>query len=145
MDSQARSKLMSRIRGRDTQPELQLRRMLHALGFRFRLCQRGLPGSPDIVLKKWNAVIFVHGCFWHRHANCKHAAMPKSRPEFWVAKFEANLTRDQAVQNALVALGWRIGVVWECGLKADAERVTATLADWITSPTSTRIEIGQPP
>lgn len=143
MDSQTRSKVMSRIRGRDTKPELILRRSLHARGFRFRLCQRVLPGSPDIVLRKWNTVIFVHGCFWHRHPSCRYAATPKSRPEFWLSKFEANVVRDQATQSALRDEGWRVAVVWECALKMDAERAATKLINWLTAdPGCDRIEIG---
>lgn len=136
MDSQTRSKVMSRIRGRDTKPELLLRRSLHARGFRFRLCQSGLPGSPDIVLRKWNAVIFVHGCFWHRHSDCRYAATPKSRPEFWLSKFETNVARDRAAQLALRREGWRVAVVWECALKVDAERAATELIGWLTTEPS---------
>lgn len=145
MDSQNRSKVMSRIRGRDTKPELLLRRSLHARGFRFRLCQRDLPGSPDIVLRKWNAVVFVHGCFWHRHSNCRYAATPRSRPEFWHAKFDANVARDIANQLALRGKGWRVAVVWECALKVDAARAATTLIDWLTAnPGSDWIELASP-
>ncbi|AZL58946.1 DNA mismatch endonuclease Vsr [Tabrizicola piscis] len=142
MDSQTRSKVMSRIRSRDTKPELLLRRSLHARGFRFRLCQRDLPGSPDIVLRKWNAVIFVHGCFWHRHSYCRYAATPKSRSEFWLSKFDANVARDRATQLTLRNEGWRVAVVWECALKVDAAGAAATLIDWLTAePALDRIEI----
>lgn len=117
VDPQVRSRMMGAIKGKDTKPEIQLRQYLHAQGFRYRLHRRGLPGSPDLVLKRHSLVIFVHGCFWHRHGKCFYAASPKTRPEFWQQKFEANMARDARVQNELRQLGWRVLVVWECGLK----------------------------
>src|SRR5262245_3613248 len=109
-----RSAMMARIGSRNTKPELLVRRALHQLGFRFRLHRRDLPGKPDIVLTRHNLVILVHGCFWHRHPECRFAYMPKSRVEFWRAKFDRNVARDQQVQSALADLGWRVCVVWEC-------------------------------
>ena len=109
-----RSWNMSRIRSKDTSPEKTVRSLLHRLGYRFRLHRRDLPGKPDIVLPKHSTVIFVHGCFWHRHEGCKYAYTPKSRIEFWNAKFQTNAQRDVAVQDQLRALGWRIIIVWEC-------------------------------
>ena len=109
-----RSERMARIRSKDTSPELAVRRALHAAGFRFRLDDRRLPGRPDIVLRKHKAVIFVHGCFWHRHAGCKVASTPKSKTEFWQGKFDRNVERDVRVGQELAALGWRVFVVWEC-------------------------------
>ena len=111
VDSQTRSRMMSGIRGKNTKPELALRRSLHALGFRYRLHAKGIPGKPDIVMPKYRTVIFVHGCFWHRHASCRYATVPATRPEFWVDKFDANVVRDAAVQSALREAGWRVGVV----------------------------------
>ena len=105
---------MSRIRGKDTTPELAVRSALHRLGYRFRLHRRDLPGRPDIVLPKYGTVIFVHGCFWHRHARCKYAYTPKSRVEFWHHKFQQNVERDRRVQRELRRLGWKVIVVWEC-------------------------------
>ena len=96
VDSQTRSRMMSGIRGKNTKPELALRRSLHALGFRYRLHAKGIPGKPDIVMPKYRAVIFVHGCFWHRHAGCRYATVPATRPEFWATKFDANVVRDVA-------------------------------------------------
>ncbi len=119
VDSQTRSRMMSGIRGKNTKPELALRRSLHALGFRYRLHAKGIPGKPDIVLPKYRAVIFVHGCFWHRHAGCRYATVPATRPEFWAAKFEANVARDAAVQSALRETGWRVATVWECALRTE--------------------------
>ena len=105
---------MSRIRGRDTGPELSVRSLLHRMGFRFRVHRRDLPGTPDIVLPKYRTVVFVHGCFWHRHAGCKYAYTPKSRVDFWLRKFEENVARDRKARRQLKAVGWQVIVVWEC-------------------------------
>lgn len=107
---------MSRIRGKDTKPELLLRRGLHALGFRFRLHRRDLPGRPDLVFPSRRAVIFVHGCFWHGHG-CPMCKMPATRPEFWRAKIAGNRSRDQKAVATLKAAGWRVLIVWECALR----------------------------
>ncbi len=112
-----RSWNMSRIRGRDTKPELLVRSLLHRLGYRFRLHRRHLPGTPDIVLPKYRTVIFVHGCFWHRHPGCRYAYTPKSRVEFWKTKFAANVDRDARTRRALEQAGWQVLVVWECELR----------------------------
>lgn len=109
-----RSEIMRRIRGRDTQPELKVRRGLHRMGFRYRLHRKDLPGKPDIVLTRHRAVVFVHGCFWHRHDGCRMATTPASNVEFWKRKFAANVERDQRNRQALVAAGWRVLIVWEC-------------------------------
>ena len=105
---------MSGIRGRDTKPELAVRRHLHASGLRYRLHVRDLPGRPDIVLPRHRIVVFVHGCFWHRHRGCRFAYTPKSRAEFWLPKLEGNAQRDARDQHRLRELGWRTEVVWEC-------------------------------
>ncbi|MCW5749621.1 MAG: DNA mismatch endonuclease Vsr [Alphaproteobacteria bacterium] len=112
---QERSALMSRIRGINTNPELIVRRALHALGYRFRLHARDLPGRPDLVLRSRGMVIFVHGCFWHRH-DCGRAYMPKTRREFWQRKFASNVERDRRTREELEAGGWEVIVVWECQL-----------------------------
>jgi len=114
-----RSERMSRVRARDTKPELVVRRLVHALGYRFRLHRRDMPGSPDIVLPRFRSVILVHGCFWHRHddPDCRLARMPKSRIEFWGPKLASNQARDERVRRALEALGWRVLVIWECEVK----------------------------
>jgi len=112
-----RSKVMARVSGKDTKPEMKLRRLLHGIGFRYRLHRKDLPGKPDLVLAKYKAVIFVHGCFWHRHSGCKHATTPSSNVEYWARKFERNVERDQRVQQELRELGWRVTVVWACELK----------------------------
>lgn len=109
-----RSERMSRIRGRDTKPEILLRRELHSLGLRYRLHDKRLAGSPDIVFPRFSAVVFVHGCFWHRHTGCKVANTPKSNLAFWSAKFDSNVARDQRNTAALTDAGWRVFVVWEC-------------------------------
>ena len=124
-----RSWNMSRIRGRNTGPELRLRSLLHRAGFRFRLHAKQLPGSPDVVLPKYRTAIFVHGCFWHRHPGCRNATMPSTRREFWQEKFDANVSRDARNQAALEAAGWTVLTIWECELKADAEGVVRSLAD----------------
>lgn len=110
---------MAGIRGKNTQPELSVRRYLHGKGLRFKLCDQGLPGKPDIVLPKWRAVVFVHGCFWHRHAECKYAATPKSNSAFWISKLEANRNRDAKNQAKLRDLGWRVFVLWECQISEE--------------------------
>ncbi len=106
---------MAGIRGRDTQPELAVRRFLHARGFRYRLHDRRLPGRPDIVLPRYRVALFVHGCFWHRHAGCRLAATPSTNAAFWLAKLEGNVSRDARVHQELRQLSWRAVVVWECG------------------------------
>src|SRR5690606_3727417 len=116
VDQATRSRMMSGIRGRDTKPEIAVRRYLHAAGLRFRLSPRNLPGRPDIVLPKHNAVVFVHGCFWHRHLGCKYTTNPATRPAFWKRKFAENVARDQRVQLQLKEAGWRVFVVWDCEL-----------------------------
>lgn len=105
---------MSRIRSRDTAPERLVRSALHRAGYRFRLHRKDLPGRPDIVLPKHRTVVFVHGCFWHRHVGCQYAYVPKSRHHFWNAKFRGNLERDRRHVQALRRLGWRVVTVWEC-------------------------------
>ena len=114
-----RSWNMSRIRGKNTKPELILRSLLHRAGYRFRLHAPDLPGKPDIVLPKYRTIIFVHGCFWHRHEGCANATMPKSRTEFWEEKFRRTVERDEMKQRQLEELGWKVVTVWECDLISD--------------------------
>lgn len=121
-----RSEVMSRIKSRDTQPERAVRSMLHKLGYRFRLHRADLPGRPDLVLSRYRTVIFVHGCFWHRHKGCRLAYTPKSRVSFWQSKFSLNVVRDRRVRSRLVKLGWRVITVWECELRS-AERLSGRL------------------
>lgn len=134
---------MSRIRAQNTSPELLVRSMLHRSGYRFRLHRRDLPGSPDIVLPKHNVVVFVHGCFWHRHARCRFAAMPKSRPEFWKQKFRANVRRDHRAAARLKRLGWRVIVIWECETRDS--RSLAKLITRVRSAAHKRRTIADPP
>lgn len=109
-----RSANMSRIRGRDTKPELIVRSTTHRMGYRFRLHHKALPGKPDLVFPKYRKVIFVHGCFWHRHPQCSNAVMPRSNTNFWSKKLLGNVERDQRHHSELKALGWDVLVVWEC-------------------------------
>ncbi len=107
---------MSKIRSKDTKPERVVRSALHKLGFRFRIHKKDLPGKPDIVLSKYQTVIFVHGCFWHYHQDCREGRIPSTNSHFWKEKLEKNVAKDQRHQLALKALGWRVIVVWECEL-----------------------------
>ncbi|PQZ47253.1 very short patch repair endonuclease [Ochrobactrum sp. MYb15] len=133
VNQQTRSRMMAGIKGKNTKPELLLRRALHARGFRFRIHSSKVPGRPDIVLPKHRAVIFVHGCFWHRHEGCRYATSPKTRHEFWQAKFEANIARDTAVRTALLNDAWRVATVWECAVRKSTDiAVTVDLiAAWL--------------
>jgi DNA mismatch endonuclease (patch repair protein) len=134
VDAATRSRMMSGIRAKDTRPEMLLRRGLHARGLRFRLHDRRLPGTPDLVFPGRRAVIFVHGCYWHGHG-CHLFRLPSTRREFWKAKIEGNVARDIAAENALVAGGWRVLKVWECALKGrerlPIESVLDRAANWI--------------
>ncbi|MGB5133824.1 MAG: DNA mismatch endonuclease Vsr [Prochlorococcaceae cyanobacterium] len=112
-----RSRNMAAIRGRDTGPERQVRRLLHRMGFRFRLHRRDLPGTPDIVMPRFRTVILVHGCFWHRHPGCRFSTTPRTRSEFWQEKFRRNVERDHRQRTEIEALGWSVIVVWECELR----------------------------
>ena len=112
--SEQRSRNMSAIKSKNTKPEIAVRKLLHSMGYRFRLHRKDLPGSPDIVLPKYKTVIFVHGCFWHRHENCKYASTPKTRKEFWENKFKANVKRDLEIQEKIKNIGWKYVVIWEC-------------------------------
>jgi DNA mismatch endonuclease (patch repair protein) len=111
-----RSRIMARVKGRDTKPERIVRRLLHALGYRFRLHRKDLPGKPDIVLPKHKKVVYVHGCFWHGHS-CPRAARPTSNVEFWNKKIDGNIARDAAAQQDLLKLGWQYLVVWQCDIR----------------------------
>lgn len=123
-----RSEVMSLIKNRNTKPELAVRSLLHRMGYRFRLHQADLPGKPDIVLSRYKTVIFVHGCFWHRHKDCRFAYTPKTRTDFWLMKLESNALRDQLVKADLERLGWLVITIWECEL-----RTTDLLADRLES------------
>jgi DNA mismatch endonuclease (patch repair protein) len=130
-----RSEVMSAIRGKDTGPERTVRSIVHGLGYRYRLNVRDLPGSPDLVLPRLDTVIFVHGCFWHRHSGCRYATIPATRKRFWQDKFDANTARDRRVTGRLRRLGWSVLTVWECQLKrpeAVVDRLERLL--WERSP-----------
>jgi len=120
-----RSEIMSRVRGRDTKPELLVRSMLHRMGYRFTIHgpkNKFLPGRPDIALPKYRTVIFVHGCFWHAHAGCPDHRLPKSRTEFWTTKIHENRERDRRNELALIGLGWKVITIWTCELKSVSGR-----------------------
>lgn len=137
---------MSGIRSKDTRPEMIVRRGLHAAGFRFRLHNRSIPGTPDMVFPKWKAVIFVHGCFWHGH-NCHMFKWPSTRREFWELKITRNQKNDFVNTNKLLVEGWRLGIVWECALRGKKRMPTGevilALGKWLTSE-APFIELGSP-
>lgn len=135
LDEVTRSALMARIRGKDTKPEMIVRRLAHGLGYRYGLHRKGLPGSPDLVFPSRRKVVFVHGCFWHRHPGCRKASTPGTRREFWEAKFERNVERDIRKEIQLMAAGWEVLVIWECETR-DVERLAATLRNFLGPPGS---------
>lgn len=135
VDKKTRSRIMASVGQRDTGPEMRLRCALHRVGLRYRLHDKRLPGSPDLVFPRFRAVIFVHGCFWHVHDGCKFSTKPSSRKEFWIEKFEANKKRDKRNYDALIAGGWRVLVVWGCAIKATKrdglEKLSSALTRWL--------------
>jgi DNA mismatch endonuclease (patch repair protein) len=134
VDKITRSRMMAGIRGKDTKPELGLRRELHRLGLRYRLHVSGLPGRPDIVLPKHHAAIEVHGCFWHRHEDCLFCTTPASNMGFWRSKFSDTVKRDKQNLEALRKLGWKVAIVWECSIKDQgAEAIARKIAAWLQS------------
>ncbi|MDT6964290.1 DNA mismatch endonuclease Vsr [Cupriavidus sp. SZY C1] len=128
VSAEIRSRMMAGIRGKNTRPEMRLRRFLHKAGFRYRLHDRSLPGTPDVVLPRYRTAILIHGCFWHRHANCRFATTPATNAEFWKRKFSCNVERDSLAVEKLLSEGWRVIVVWECGLKSAAAEQSL---DWL--------------
>lgn len=133
VDNATRSRMMAGIKDRNTKPEILIRQRLHSLGLRFRLHVNDLPGKPDIVLPRYRAVIFVHGCFWHGH-DCRLFRWPTTREEFWRKKINRNRKKDQESLETLLAGGWRVGIVWECALRGanrNVDRLIQELADWI--------------
>src|SRR5690554_1000223 len=124
VDCATRSRMMRAIKGRDTCSEIILRKYLHSHGYRFRLHRKDLPGSPDLVLPRYNLAIFVHGCFWHRHDGCFYTTTPSTRTSFWETKFDTNVHRDQQACIKLQQLGWRVLVIWECGFKHCREQLS---------------------
>jgi DNA mismatch endonuclease (patch repair protein) len=130
---EARSYNMSRIRGKDTQPELIVRKLLFSKGFRYRLHDKKLPGTPDIILPKYKTAIFVNGCFWHGHASCRYAAIPKTRTEWWQAKIKKNQDNDRTAQIRLKNEGWNVIVIWGCELKTKTRTETLEkITGWVT-------------
>ena len=127
LSAERRSWNMSRIGSRNTAPEIRMRSLLHRAGFRFRLHAPGLPGKPDIVLRRYKAVVFVQGCFWHRHGGCRKATTPSTRPDFWQSKFNATIERDRRKTSELNAMGWRVLTVWECELEKNPDQVIETV------------------
>lgn len=123
--------MMAGIRSANTRPELALRRGLHAAGFRFRLQARELAGRPDLLLPRYKAAVFVHGCFWHRHIGCHWCTTPATRPDFWADKFAANVARDRRTVRLLHENGWRVGIVWECALKVEREATVKAVSNWL--------------
>ncbi len=128
--SQERSRIMSRVKGRDTKPEKVVRSLLHAMGYRFRLHRKDLPGKPDIVLPKHRKAIFVHGCFWHGHVGCRRAARPESNIDFWNKKIDGNMSRDKTAQVELKKSGWDFLVIWQCEMK-DTEKLRQNLEHFL--------------
>lgn len=136
VSSATRSRMMSGIRNKNTKPEMIIRSALHREGFRFRLHRKDLPGHPDLVLPRYNAIVFVHGCFWHGH-NCHLFRLPSARQEFWEEKIGENRTRDQRQHTALLEAGWRVATLWECALKGRTRvplpEVVTTCSFWLKS------------
>ncbi|MCA5965926.1 MULTISPECIES: very short patch repair endonuclease [Pseudomonas] len=136
VDVATRSQMMSGIRGKNTSPELLIRKALHARGFRFRIHAAHLPGKPDLLFPKYKAAVFIHGCFWHGHA-CRYFKIPKTRPEFWMEKIGKNQARDSDQERSLNSQGWRILVVWECAVRSMKKEKSSLLvdliADWLVN------------
>ena len=129
-----RSRMMAGIRGKDTMPELALRRALHRRGLRYRLHARDLPGRPDMVLPRFRAVLLVHGCFWHRHDRCSFATIPASNVPFWKKKFRENMDRDSRNVEALLQAGWRVGIIWECAIRGmNIGKIARQVHTWLLS------------
>ena len=129
MTSEARSRNMAAIKSKNTKPEIEVRKILHEMGYRFRLHRKDLPGNPDIVLPKYKTAIFVNGCFWHQHEGCKYACLPKTKTDFWKNKLEGNKKRDRLKQSQLNELGWKIINVWECEIKDKNSQICSKLKD----------------
>ena len=143
VSTEVRSRMMSGIRSKDTMPEITVRKGLHRLGFRYRVNDRRIPGKPDLHFPKWNALVFVHGCFWHGH-DCHLFRLPKTRTGYWNAKIEKNRERDRLTESNLMAGGWRLAIVWECALKGrqrlEQQQMLDGLAIWLRSD-NVRIDI----
>jgi DNA mismatch endonuclease (patch repair protein) len=145
VDKATRSRMMAGIRGRDTKPETLVRSGLHKIGFRYRLHVSTLPGKPDLVFPKYNAVILVHGCFWHRHSGCRLTTNPASNSAFWKSKFSGNVDRDARDMKALRKLGWRTAVVWECALRREESgEIAERIGKWLRGSGTTLRIPGKP-
>ncbi len=145
VDKATRSRMMAGIKGSNTKPERELRAALHARGLRYRLHAKGIIGRPDLVFPRFRAVVFVHGCFWHRHDGCRYSTNPATRPEFWQQKFAVNVARDERVKANLLFEGWRVAIVWECTIRKQeaVKAVAQNLATWLASD-STELDVGNP-
>ena len=143
VNKSTRARMMAGIKGKNTVPELVLRQAMHKCGFRFRLHVKQLPGQPDLLFSKYKAAVFVHGCFWHRHRNCRYATTPATRTEFWQAKFAANVARDRVSMTALINNGWRVAIIWECSLRGSVgiQETAEALSNWLLSD-SFQLELG---
>lgn len=148
VDGATRSRMMSSIQGKNTQPEMVIRRFLHRKGFRYRLHKKDLPGKPDLVLSRFRLVIFVHGCFWHRHKDCFYATSPATRKDFWQYKLEGNVKRDNSQQRNLIESGWRVLIIWECGIRHNSDTLNDVVLlikgndvfnEWPDSPPMQRV------
>ncbi len=137
VDKATRFRMMSGVGGKNTRPEIALRKTMHAIGLRYRLHRKDLPGKPDIVMPGRKVAIFVHGCFWHRHEGCRFATTPNTRPEFWKDKFASNTSRDQKNVVQLLELGWRVATVWECALRraGSPEAAARHIEEWLDADT----------
>lgn len=133
LDQPSRSRVMARVKGKNTRPELLVRKMVFAAGYHYRIHVKDLPGCPDLIFPGKRKVIFVHGCFWHRHEGCKSARMPKSRIDFWSAKLNGNKLRDTRTYDALLGAGWQVMVVWECDLR-HPEAVAKAIKIFLDAP-----------
>ena len=142
LTARQRSDVMSRIRGKDTKPEMRVRRLVHAMGYRYRLHVKDLPGCPDLVFRPRRKVIFIHGCFWHRHEDCPSNRIPATHRKFWQAKLDGNVQRDRRNETTLRESGWHVLVLWECET-GDINRVAHRLRSFLDSPDAG--EYGEPP
>ena len=136
VNAEKRSEIMALVRAKDTKPEILLRRELHSRGIRYSLHSKMLPGKPDLVLRKHKTVIFVHGCFWHRHKKCSKSSMPSTNVEFWKKKFRRNVERDRTNTQALVEQGWRVIIVWECALMSNLNSISDQVLDLLFNSSS---------
>ncbi|MDP3538463.1 MAG: DNA mismatch endonuclease Vsr [Azonexus sp.] len=145
VDKATRSRMMSGIRGKNTGPEILVRKAMHAEGLRFRIHKKNLPGNPDLVFPKYRAVVFVHGCFWHGH-NCRLFKLPATRTEFWIDKIQRNIKRDVGAIECLIKSGWRVAIVWECSIKGNKQPPQDTLHPltiWIKSSNHMRFVLDE--